>query len=116
MNFRNFIKEYEDGKFRAVCDANDLVLFFIKDKIIYASPEDGRLAFARMKSGEEDTTFIGFDMEKAMKGIKSMSVFGKKDIKKIKVISKEEAEEKLPKPTKTTKLDGDTGIEIKELK
>lgn len=76
---------------------------------LYGSTEEGRLAFARLKSpNPEDPTdmedsFSGLDLESLINNSQGsdesqrIKIFNKEDIKKIKIISIEDAVEKLSK-------------------
>lgn len=84
---------------------NDLCMFFKKDGVLYGATESGRITFARMKNPESDedlnwgkeATFSAYDLEKTASGNKTMSVFGKNDMSKMKPVSEEEAEGHLKK-------------------
>lgn len=85
-------------------DDHGLILFFKKDKEIYGAPEESRLIFAKLKTDKEDDPMQpGFLKEAQFTAIKISKlksndeedskevVFGAKDIKKIKVIDRDEA-------------------------
>lgn len=84
---------------------SDLCMFFEKDGVLYGATESGRITFARMKNPEskedlswgKEATFSAYDLEKTASGNKTMSVFGKSDISKMKSMSEEEAEGHLNK-------------------
>lgn len=85
---------------------NDLCMFFKKDGSIYGATESGRITFARLKNPEsqeddawsKEANFTAYDLEK---GNNSMAVFGLDDIKKLEIISQEEAEKQLKKKGKS---------------
>ena len=87
-----------------IIDENGLILFFTKDKEVYGAPEESRLIFAKLKTDKEDDPMQpGFRAEARfpavnLRKLKSdneedskESVFSIKDLKKIKVIDREEA-------------------------
>jgi hypothetical protein len=106
-------EEDRQNKIRSIVDSPNLVLFFVKDGTIYGAPENSRVIFARLKSkGDEDgekwkkdADFMAINLSSLVGEDKiSQSVMGKKDLKKIKVIDKEEAERRLKKEPKETKV------------
>ena len=79
-------------------DEDDISFFFTLDDEIYGGTEDNRLAFARMKSPEDEdkswakeATIVGINLKKLSQGHKEQKMFSQSDLKKIKPISKEEA-------------------------
>lgn len=91
-------------KLSNLLDQQGLSLFFRKDGEIFGCPEDSRVIFARLKTGDtkepfmpnfkEDIRFVAFNLDKAIHGKEEESIqtlFGFKDLKNIKVISKEKA-------------------------
>jgi hypothetical protein len=89
--------------------------FFQKDdglRKVYGAPEESRLVFARMKDPEDndeewakEATFVGYEMKQALAGKEVARLFSIKDLKKLKVISKEKATKLLSskkKPAKKT--------------
>lgn len=80
-------------------EGNDFVLFFKRGDDIFASPEEGRLTFAKMKSPDEDmpekwledATFAAINLNRALAGDKVKSIFSKNDLNKIKIIERDEA-------------------------
>ena len=85
-------------------DDHELILFFTKDGEVYGAPEESRLIFAKLKTDTEDDPLQpGFLKEARFPAVKLSKlrsggeeeakevVFGAKDIKKIKVIDREEA-------------------------
>ena len=96
-------------KIKAMLGANDFVLFFKKDKLIFAAPEESRLVFARMKTPDaddkgwvKDASFSGLNLNKALEGEKSENLFSYDDLKKIEIIDQEEAYTQLAKVAKDT--------------
>lgn len=104
-------EEEKQNRIASVLNSPNMVLFFVKDKQIFGSPEDSRVIFARMKAkGDEDgekwkkdADFMAINLTSLVKdGRVTQSLMGKKDLKKIKVIDKEEAERRLMKQPKTS--------------
>ena len=94
-------------KLKALLGANDFVFFFEKDKEIFGAPEESRLMFARMKTPEPDDknwikegNFSGLNLNKALQGEKSESLFSYTDLDKVKIIDQEIALTKLAKVAK----------------
>jgi hypothetical protein len=91
----NIEKEKELDK---ITDEDDISFFFTLNDEVYGGTEDSRLAFARMKSPEEEdkawakeSTFIGINLKKLVNGNKEQKIFSQSDLKKIKPISKKDA-------------------------
>ena len=86
-----------------VTEDENICFYFEKDNAIYGSTEEGRLIFAKMKHPDKedgkawlkDASFTAMDLTKAVKGEKTQKLFYVKDVKTIKVVSKEEAFKKL---------------------
>ena len=107
LNFKYFINE-EDSE-----DEN-MVFFFKKDNEIYGAPEESRIIFARMKhpdkddkskNWDKDATFVAVDL----KSKERQSVFGYKDLNKIKIIDREEAIKK----SKASKVSANQNLDEK---
>lgn len=101
---QHLMQENRQNELNDLFDKHDFTLFFKKDKQIYGTPEDSRVVFAKLKAGDkldammagkkEDIKFLAFNLTKAMKAKEDESIehlFGKEDINKIKVISREKA-------------------------
>jgi hypothetical protein len=92
------LAEEESSKLKHFLDSQGLVLFFKKDKDYFGAGEDSRVVFARLKNPDEETpkgwedeaTFTATNLGKMVKGHPSTHVFDKDDIKKIKVVDKEQ--------------------------
>ncbi len=105
-SFRELMDKWDNSS--NIFIENDLCLFFKKDGSFYGTAESGRITFARMKNPEskedkdwqKEATFTAYDLEKTDEKNKSISVFNTKDIKKLKVLSKEEIEKQLEKKGK----------------
>lgn len=121
-SFRQLLDLWDNtkDKFNKKClmEDNDLILFFKKDKVIYGASENSRLTFARMKNPEKEdkdwvkeATFSAYNLEEDKP---SETVFGKKDLNKIKVIDQEKAEKELDKKGKKIPAISDSNTELDE--
>lgn len=98
-------KEAKHDKVRNLVSGQNLILFFTKDGNLFGAPEESRLVFANMKSPNEDmpdgwadeANFAAFDLIKALVGDRVENMFGKKDMKQIKIIDPDEAHSMLMK-------------------
>jgi hypothetical protein len=85
-------------------DRHGLILFFRKGDDLYGSPEDSRVIFAKLKSGEDDdpmmpgfrdeARFSAINLLKALSGSPEESIenlFSIKDMPHIKVCDREDA-------------------------
>ena len=97
------------GEVEAIIDNNDLVLFFKYKDEYFGGTEESRVVFARMKNPTSDNpvawqkeaSFSGLNISKTVKGEKLEQIFNFKDLKSIKIVSKEEVIKKLGKTTTT---------------
>lgn len=101
LSFNNFIirefqKNEEENKIRSLIDGSGMLFFFEFNKQIFGAGEDGRIVFARIKNPDEndkewvkEASFNAVNLTKLIEGENSRSIFGVKDLKKIKVISSE---------------------------
>jgi hypothetical protein len=87
-------EENLENKIQSLLDSGLYTLFIKKDGDVYGVPEEDRIIFARMKNPdeesngfEEDASFMGSNLSKAVKGEQSQVVFNKKDLESIKVLS-----------------------------
>lgn len=103
-SFRQYIddalvREELDDKIRTLVNSPGFILFFKKGEEIFGAPEDSRVAFARLKNpddhGDDDIDFMAFNLTRALRGEGPHTIFGKKDLKKIHVLDREDAEKKL---------------------
>jgi hypothetical protein len=93
----------DEGKVRTVMDGHNLILFFQKDGELFGAPEESRVTFARLKNPEPDdapgfqdeASFIALNLIDALIGKMNQSVFGFKDLPKIKILDREDCEKKL---------------------
>lgn len=101
-------KEAKQDKIRNLIDGQNLILFFTKDGNLFGAPEESRLVFANMKSPNQDmpdswadeANFVAFDLMKALIGDRVENMFGKKDMKQIKIVDPDEAHSMLMKSPK----------------
>jgi len=93
-----------DNKIKALVDGRGLILFFKKGDDIFGCDEDSRVLFAKMKNPkieelpdnwDEEASFLANNLSRAIRGESTQNVFAKKDLKDIKVIDKEDAENAL---------------------
>ena len=98
----------EDCRHRveSMIDNGDYVLLFKKDKDYFGGGEDSRVVFAKMKDPNDEDAPSGWDEEasfsadnllKKLKGEPAQNIFDKKDLKKIKIVDREEIIDKLHK-------------------
>jgi hypothetical protein len=93
-------EELDKNKIKVLMSSEEFVMFFKKDNTIYACDENNRLIFAKIKVPDEDSgewlkeaNFMAVNLTKGLKGEKLQNLFSNKDLKSIKVISEEKAEE-----------------------
>jgi len=107
-SFRHLMDKWDDyledeGKVRNVMDGHNLILFFQKDGDLFGAPEESRVTFARLKNPEPDdasgfqdeASFLAVNLADALLGKLNQSVFGFKDLPKIKILDRDECEKKL---------------------
>jgi hypothetical protein len=112
-NFRDLMDMWDielaegefNGKIKSLIDGRGLILFFKKGDDVFGCDEDSRVLFAKMKNPkddedlpknwDDDASFMANNLSRAIRGESTQSIFSKKDLKEIKVIDKEEAEEAL---------------------
>jgi hypothetical protein len=105
MRFRTWLHQEEEelNKLKHVVDMHGLVLFFKRGDSYFGAGEDSRVIFARLKKPDEDmskgwedeASFTALNLSKLAKGHPAQHVFDKEDIKKIKVMDKDEVVEKI---------------------
>lgn len=101
-----------EKKMQDFLDSSGFLLFFRHDDAIYGAGEDGRIVFARIKHpNEEDpkewgnqASFSALNLTRLVQGEPVQSMFGKKDLKGLKVIDSQEALELLMKTAKDQKI------------
>jgi hypothetical protein len=86
-------------------DRNGLILFFNKGDDIFGAPEESRLIFAKLKSGDEDdpltpgwrdkAKFVAMNLLKSMAGDPVQTMFGLNDLDDIKVCDREDVLQRL---------------------
>lgn len=100
---RSLSEDEEAEKIRSFADSHGLILFFKKDKEYFGAGEDSRVVFARLKNPDEDTgdgwadeaNFSAINLSKLVKGEVSQHIFGNADIKKIKIMDRDEVADAL---------------------
>lgn len=111
--WNNTVLQEKQDIIRNALDESDLVLFFKKNNEVFGAPEESRLVFARMKNPDNDTpkgwsseaNFKAINLENALKGYKTETVIGANDLKKIKIIDKDDALKALCKEAEKFTLD-----------
>lgn len=104
QNWNNYL--FQENKIQKFLDENQLIFFFEKDGELYGSSEDGRMAFAVMndkdesKSIKKEIRVLAVNLLKSIENEKSESMFGIKQMKKIKVLDRDEVEKILHKKIK----------------
>ena len=99
------LKEEESDNIGSLLDGQGLILFFKNNDDIFGCGEDGRMVFARMKNPDEDSpeewadeaNFIAQNLSKMIRGEPSQGVFCKNDLKKIKVMDRDDVVDELRK-------------------
>ena len=120
-NFRDILDIWDeylveneiDNKINSIIDSQGFIMFFKKEDAIYGATEDGRLVFAKMKhpddempSGwEEEASFSAHDISKLIKGENAEHLFRNEDLKKLKIMDREDAIEALKKTTEVNEKD-----------
>ena len=91
------------AKIKMLLDGQNLIMFFLKDKIVYGCSEESRLTFARIKhpnkedSDLTDARFAAINLFDALRGQTTENLFTKKDMKKIKILTQEKCASLLKK-------------------
>lgn len=96
--FKKFIKE--NKKIEEIIYKEQYTLFFEYKKNLFASVEDDRLIFAKIKNKDKDidwkqAKFLAYDLEAKLKGEERAKYFSIKEIKKIKILQSDEIVRKL---------------------
>ena len=127
LDFRELLNRWDEAvaadKIHDMLEENDFVVYFKRGNEIFAASEDGRLTFARMKNPDDDdpegymkeATFSVTNLTQAVEGEKSETVFGIKDLPKLKIICQEAAEKFLKKQAEKTNP-GDIKTKLKPKK
>lgn len=90
MTANNFLEDdNKENKLRSLIDANGLIMFFQKDQDMFGCPENGRIAFARMKS--EDDKEANFVALKLSSDEPARHIIQSKDLNDLKIIDVEDA-------------------------
>lgn len=95
--FRSFlIQEAATDALKSILDG--FIMFFKKGDEFFGADEESRIVFARMKNPDEEmpegwedeANFSAINLNKVMNKEPAQHVFGKKDIKNIKIVDSEE--------------------------
>ena len=106
ISFSFFLEDQEKKtKASSHLDENKYTLFFEFKKDLYASDEDSRLVFAKIKNEDEDlpknwkedTKFVAVKLFPALKGQDSSHLFSHKDLLDIRVVDRDEIIKKIIK-------------------
>lgn len=97
------VKKQED-RLNELLDKHQITLFFTKGKDLFGAPESSRVIFAKLKTNDEDdpmqpnfrqeARFPAINLFRSMSGDPDeavQSVFGLKDLPKLKVCDREDA-------------------------
>lgn len=84
------------------------VFFFKKDNNIFGAGEDSRVVFAKMKHPDDDlpsgwkdeANFSAHNLQRSVSGEPAQNIFSSKDLKKIKILDKDEVSKMLHKEVK----------------
>lgn len=84
----------KEAKLRDLVNTNGLVMFFQKDDSMFGCPENGRIAFARMKSedGMDDANFVAL---KLSSDEPARHIIQSDDLDKLKIVDLEDVIEKI---------------------
>lgn len=96
-------------RIHSLVNGPSFVMFMKKGDDIFGAPEESRVVFAKMKSGdkdmpdgwEDDASFMAINLSKVVRNQGAPQiVFGRRDLSNIKVIDKDKAENLLRKQSK----------------
>ena len=102
-DFWQFVSE-DNNKIDLCIDGTDFELFFLHNKDVFGADSDSRIVFAKMKDKKDpdhnpkwlkEANFKATNITALLKGNKVESMFFLKDLKKIEILSKDEAKKKL---------------------
>jgi hypothetical protein len=99
-SFRQFLEHCGRDRVDQLLDDGEFSFFFAVGDDVFGAPEEGRIAFARMRHPDDDDRlddmgFVAMNLKDLIKGEGSQRVFSGKSIKKIKVIDRDEAAKRL---------------------
>ena len=106
MSFSFFLEDQEkQTKVSSYLDENKYTLFFEYKKDLYASDEDSRVVFAKIKNSDEDLPrnwkedikFVAVKLMPSLKGQNSTHLFSHKDLKDIIFVDRDEVIKKIIK-------------------
>lgn len=98
MKFKRWFEAEELAGIEALIDGHGLILFFRCGKDIFGAGEDSRVVFARMKNPDDEAgdgwgegaSFLATNLTKTVRGEPTQQVFGKKDLKRIRIADRDE--------------------------
>ena len=97
------LEQSKEDIIKSLINDKELIMFFKKGDEYFGTGEAGRIVFAKIKNQdkdmpdgwEDDATFTACNLSKAIENNPSQHVFGKEEIKKLKVVDENEILEKL---------------------
>lgn len=97
------LEEEDQESFKHFLDMQGLILFFKKDGDFFGAGEDSRVVFARLKHPDDDSSkgwedeasFTATNLSKMVNGEPSTHVFSKSDIKKIRIVDRDDVVKQL---------------------
>lgn len=118
-----YVMKKEDDIFvktKMLVDGHDFLFFFSCRGNIYGANETARAVFSVMKNpmdepGYEEMSFSAANLTKAMNNDPKEEIFIYKDIKNIKVLSKEVARHLLMKKSKNSKSEKDADEKMRDI-
>jgi hypothetical protein len=110
-SFKQFLDTFGEERLKKNLDSlldDRFIMYFKKGKEVFGAGEDGRLVFAKLKNPDEETpsgwekeaSFSADNLTKTAQGEPTQCVFSNEDMKKIKVINRDEAYKLLEKVAK----------------
>lgn len=96
-----------NNKIKEILEKTDLILFFSCEDEIYATNENGRLIFAKLKDPKEDKTwktdasFKAINLTRASKAEKIEKLFNTNNLKDIKIIDQDKVIKNLNSTTQS---------------
>jgi len=97
------LNEKRHNNIKLLVDGQNFMFFFLLDGDVYATHEPERVAFARMKAGDDeegdlnldDANFTAFNLSKALSAKPTREIFYIEDVPKVNVLTKDETTAKL---------------------
>jgi hypothetical protein len=107
------VEKEEHDSIMNMLNGHGMILFFKKGDSVFGAPEESRLVFSKLKSGEEDedmpptwkdeAKFTAFDLVQALLGQHIENMFGAKDLDDISIIDQDQAVDEAKKKSKAKK-------------